>query len=224
VQIGAITAVLVYFWADLVRLARAGLGGVRSAEGRRDPDWPMAWSVAVGSIPIGIVGFASRDLIEGPLRSLYVVAAALILWSFVMLAAERYAAKREGSDRARPRGPCSSSASCRASPSSRACRARARRSAPGSSSAWTASWRRSSRSTSRSPPSSGPGCTSCRRRWDDGVGLVPTLVGSIVAFFVAYASIAWLLRFVAGHPISWFVPYRIVLGVVILVVLALGGG
>ena len=39
-----------------------------------------------------------------------------------------------------------------------------------------------------------------------------TLVGTAVAFVVAYATIAWLLRFVAHHPITWFVPYRVALG------------
>ena len=48
------------------------------------------------------------------------------------------------------------------------------------------------------------------------------LVGAVVAFLVAYASIAWLLRFVAHHSIAWFVPYRVALGTAILVLLATG--
>jgi undecaprenyl-diphosphatase len=47
-----------------------------------------------------------------------------------------------------------------------------------------------------------------------------TLLGTVVAFVVAYASIAWLLRFVAHHPITWFVPYRVALGAVLLALLA----
>ena len=39
---------------------------------------------------------------------------------------------------------------------------------------------------------------------------------------VAYASIAWLLRFVAHHSIAWFVPYRVGLGVLLLVLLGSG--
>jgi undecaprenyl-diphosphatase len=49
-----------------------------------------------------------------------------------------------------------------------------------------------------------------------------TLVGTVVAFVVAYATIAWLLRFVAHHPITWFVPYRLALGGLLLVLLASG--
>ena len=36
------------------------------------------------------------------------------------------------------------------------------------------------------------------------------------------ASIAWLLRFVAGHKITLFVPYRVALGVLLLVLLSTG--
>jgi undecaprenyl-diphosphatase len=49
-----------------------------------------------------------------------------------------------------------------------------------------------------------------------------TVVGTLVSFVVAYASIAWLLRFVAHHSIGRFVPYRVALGVLVLVGLATG--
>lgn len=55
------------------------------------------------------------------------------------------------------------------------------------------------------------------------VGLGPVIVGTVVSFVVAYASIAWLLRFVATHSIAAFVPYRVALGTIVLVVLAVGG-
>jgi undecaprenyl-diphosphatase len=49
----------------------------------------LAWAVIVGSIPVGVVGFLARKAITGGLRNLWVVAAALILWSAVMWVAER---------------------------------------------------------------------------------------------------------------------------------------
>jgi undecaprenyl-diphosphatase len=39
---------------------------------------------------------------------------------------------------------------------------------------------------------------------------------------VAYASIAWLLRFVAHHPITIFIWYRVALGLAIAVALGMG--
>jgi undecaprenyl-diphosphatase len=47
------------------------------------------------------------------------------------------------------------------------------------------------------------------------VGAVPLLVGTAVSFAVAYASIAWLLRYVARHSFNAFVIYRIAVGVLL---------
>jgi len=47
-------------------------------------------------------------------------------------------------------------------------------------------------------------------------------VGVVVAFVVAYASIAWLLRFVATNTLKPFVWYRVALGAVLVVALATG--
>jgi undecaprenyl-diphosphatase len=47
-------------------------------------------------------------------------------------------------------------------------------------------------------------------------------VGTVVSFVVAYASVAWLLKFVSHHRITAFVPYRVVLGAAILVALSAG--
>jgi undecaprenyl-diphosphatase len=51
------------------------------------------------------------------------------------------------------------------------------------------------------------------------VGLVPVLVGTVVSFVVAYASVAWLLRFVAKHTTEIFAFYRILVGIVIVILL-----
>jgi undecaprenyl-diphosphatase len=57
---------------------------------------------------------------------------------------------------------------------------------------------------------------------DGGVGWLPTLIGTVVSFVVAYASVAWLLRYVAGHTIKIFVWYRWVLAAAIIIALATG--
>jgi undecaprenyl-diphosphatase len=48
------------------------------------------------------------------------------------------------------------------------------------------------------------------------------ILGIVVAFFGGYASIAWLLRFVAHHRITTFLWYRVALGLVLFVVLGAG--
>ena len=55
-----------------------------------------------------------------------------------------------------------------------------------------------------------------------GVGWGPTAVSVVVAFVVALASIAWLLRYVARHDFEIFVFYRIALGILVLGLVATG--
>ena len=50
----------------------------------------------------------------------------------------------------------------------------------------------------------------------------PVLIGVVVAFVVAYATIAWLLRFVATNTLLPFVWYRVALGLVLAGALAAG--
>ena len=53
IQVGAIIAVIVYFWRDIVRLVVAFVRGLAAAEARRDPSWREALVVIVGTVPIG---------------------------------------------------------------------------------------------------------------------------------------------------------------------------
>ncbi len=54
------------------------------------------------------------------------------------------------------------------------------------------------------------------------VGVPALAVGTVVSFAVAYASIAWLLRFVVRHSIATFVWYRVALGALLIVALSAG--
>ena len=96
IQMGAILAVILYFAKDIWRIAIAWLRGLVRAEYRGTLDHRMGWYVIVGTIPIGIVGLAAKDFIKDDLRSLWVVAAGLIVWSFVMIGAERVGRRTRG--------------------------------------------------------------------------------------------------------------------------------
>jgi undecaprenyl-diphosphatase len=76
IQVGAIAAVLVFFFADIVRIAGAWGRGLRHAEARAEHDYKFAWWVIFATIPIVVVGIGAKKLIEGPLASLWVVASA----------------------------------------------------------------------------------------------------------------------------------------------------
>lgn len=227
IQVGAVVAVLIYFRLDIARFVVAGLGGLVSAERRAHSDFRLAWLVVAGSIPIGIVGFAAKDLIKGDLRSLWVVALALILWSAVMVFAERRSRTRLGTGAVR--GEESVGLLDALTIGLVQCAALV----PGvSRSGATISaglLRGLDRVTATRlsfflaiPALVAAGAFELGDATSGGVGVLPTVVGTVVSFVVAYASIAWLLRFVASHSIERFVPYRVLLGAVLVVLLAAG--
>jgi undecaprenyl-diphosphatase len=223
IQVGAIAAVLVYFRRDIGALLSAVVHGFRNEQRRkRDPNWRYAWLIVIGSIPIGIAGLAFKGVIEGPLRNLYVVAAALILWCPVMAYAERNGRQDRPERAVGPRdviviglwqcfalipGVSRSGATISAGLIRNLERVAATR-----LSFFLAI-----------PALVAAGALELKKSTGEGVGFAPTLVGTVVSFVVAYAAIAWLLRFVAHHPITAFVPYRVALGVIVIVVLLATG-
>src|ERR1700750_202050 len=64
VQLGTMAAVLLFFRADLWRLARAWFMSLRRPELRSELDARMGWYIGLGTIPIAILGFIFRDQIE----------------------------------------------------------------------------------------------------------------------------------------------------------------
>ena len=71
-QLGTETAVLVYFWRDIVRIITAWFGSLTGRVERSDPDARMGWLVIVGSLPIIILGLLLEGFIDTTFRSLWV--------------------------------------------------------------------------------------------------------------------------------------------------------
>jgi undecaprenyl-diphosphatase len=230
IQLGAIAATLVYFVRDIVRLAAAWGRGLANADARRDHDYSLAWAVIVGSIPVAIVGFALKKVIEGPLRSLWVVAAALLVWSAVMWVAETRHAKlvRQGGA-AGDRGESTVTVRDGLIIGLVQCFSLV----PGvSRSGATISaglFRGIDRVTATRlsfflaiPALTAAGLYEAATTDLSNLGKGEMAVGIVVAFAVAYASIAWLLRFVATNTLKPFVWYRIILAVLLIGALATG--
>jgi undecaprenyl-diphosphatase len=222
IQIGAIAALVIYLRQDIWRLLKAWVRGLGSAEARRDPSYREAWLVIIGSLPIAVVGVVFRDFIKGPLRSLWVVAIALIVWGVVMLIAE-YVAKQDRHEKdldlkdaliiggtqalALIPGVSRSGATISAGLMLGIDRVTAARfgfllGIPALAGAAVLEVPDAIRS--------------------GGVGLFLTLVGTAVSFVVAYLTVAWMLRFVSRHTIRVFVWYRWALAVALIIALSTG--
>jgi undecaprenyl-diphosphatase len=224
IQIGAILAAVIYFWKDIVTIVTAFVRGALSAQARAGSEWRLACAVVVGCIPIALAGLLLRNVIEGPLRSLWVVAAGLIIWSGVMLFAERAATQQRTERDVRLKdglfiglvqilslipGVSRSGATISAGLLRDLDRVTATRLSfllgiPALTAAGLFQ------------------AISEREEISDGVGWTPTIVGTVVSFAVAYASIAWLLRFVSRNSIIPFVWYRVGVGTLLVIALSVG--
>ncbi len=83
-QLGTETAVIVYFWRDIVRIVRAWSGSLTGKVSRQDPEARMGWLVILGSLPIIVLGLLFQDQIESVLRSLWIVATTLIVFGMIL--------------------------------------------------------------------------------------------------------------------------------------------
>lgn len=95
IQIGTLAAVLAYFRQDIVRIGRAWTRSLAGGGPKGDLDARMGWMMIVGTVPIVICGLAFKDQIETSLRSLYVVAAAMIGLALLLAAAEVWVRARQ---------------------------------------------------------------------------------------------------------------------------------
>jgi len=236
IQVGAIAAAIIYFWKDIVRIVAAWFRGLFNKEGRDDPDYTLGWGIIIGSIPVAVVGLVFKDAIQGPLSSIWVVAGALIIWSFVMMAADRRTDLGRGMkdvtlvdatiigcfQALSPLFPgiSRSGATISAGLFHKFDRTTATRlsffmgiPALVAAGAYEALGSASDiTASSRILLSGGSGV----------IGWGPTVIATIVSLVVAYFSIAWLLKFVSSNKFTGFIWYRVIVGALLLVLAATG--
>jgi undecaprenyl-diphosphatase len=222
-QLGTMAAVLIFFRADLWRIATATLRSVRGDRWRSaDIDARMGWFIILGTIPISIVGLILKSQIESGARSLYLIGSALILFSFVMLWAERASTReRELSDMDGRDGLAIGFAQALALIPG------VSRSGATISAGLLRNFDREAAARYSFLLSVPAVVLSGLFELKDvgngtGASMPATVIATIVAFVTGYIAIAWLLRYLAHHSLDVFVAYRIPLG--ILVLLLAGSG
>ena len=232
IQVGAILAAIIYFWADIVRIITAWFRGIKARfkgldnqQARQDPDYTLGWGIVLGSIPVAAVGLLFKDFIEGPVRSLWVIAGALIVWSAAMWMADRQQNFTKGMKDVTVKDALIIGAFQALSPVF-----------PGIS--------RSGATISAGLFLKFDRVTATRLSFYMGipslvaaglleaateagtisntVGWTPTIIATVVSGIVAYATIAWLLRFVSSNKFTSFLVYRVLLGLVIIALVSAG--
>jgi undecaprenyl-diphosphatase len=217
IQLGTLAAVLAYFAKDLVALATAVVRAPSSPDGR------LPWLIAIGTVPIVIAGLLLKKQIEGDLRSLYVIAAALITVGVLMAMIDRHAGGRDG--RALSTITYTDAIAIGL--------AQTLALVPGVSRSGATICMALLLGFARSdsarfsfllsiPAIAGAGILESRKAFAElGGEAIPALaVGIGVAAVVGYASIAWFLRWLGSHELIGFAVYRILAGLALLAALA----
>jgi undecaprenyl-diphosphatase len=222
VQLGTMAAVLLYFREDLWRILRTWFLSLRDPSLRSSLDARMGWYIGLGTIPIAIFGFIFRDQIESGGRDLYVIGVTLIVFGLILELADRTAKLDRTLDTIGQRDGWFIGV------------AQALALVPGVSRSGATISAGLLRGFDREsaarysfllsvPAVVLSGLFEARKiGGEGGAGVAPTLIATVLAFVVGYASIAWLLRYLVRHSLTLFVIYRIGLGALVLVLTASG--
>ena len=95
IQLGTMFAILIYFWKDLLNIITEFFHDnlqSRKKFSEQSPNSRMGWLIIIGTIPVVIIGLSLKHVIEGALtKNLYVIAGSLIVLAIILAIAEKTA-------------------------------------------------------------------------------------------------------------------------------------
>ncbi len=100
-QIGTEIAVLIYFRADIARLISASLNWIIRRDklvGEEISDARLSGLILLGSLPIFFLGYLGQEYIRQNFRSLYLIAATLIIFGLLLGVIDHYGKKMKDLD------------------------------------------------------------------------------------------------------------------------------
>ncbi|HVT09320.1 MAG TPA: undecaprenyl-diphosphatase UppP [Polyangia bacterium] len=221
-QLGSLLAVVGYFLPELWKMLRAAAASV--SDRSRPPERPARelLYLVVGTIPAGLAGVGFRHAIEGSLRSLWVIATALIVVALLLAVVERRARHVREFDEITLRDALL--IGC----------AQAFAIIPGVSRSGSTLMAAMALGLKREAAARFSFLLSVPVVAAAGVFEMPKVlrahdlqgstlvIGLIAAAVSGYASIAWLLRFLRARSTVPFIIYRVILGLVLIAMLATG--
>jgi undecaprenyl-diphosphatase len=235
IQLGTLVAVLLYFARDIISITISFIrdhltyftdGAARSKGfwASLSDDARLGWLVVIGSLPIGIIGLKLKKLIEGPnTKNLWLIATMMIVIAVLLAIAEKVSTKRR---QMRDLGVGDALA---------VGSAQVLALIPGSSRSGSTImgglFAGETRETAARfsfllsiPAIAASGLLELK----EAVTKVPSDnylalgVATIISGIVGYASIWFLLRYLRTHSTGIFIGYRLFLGTLLIVLLALG--
>ncbi|MDQ1127123.1 undecaprenyl-diphosphatase [Microbacterium sp. LKL04] len=224
-QIGTELAVLVYFWTRIMRIIAAWAKSLTGRVPRNDPDARMGWIVIIGTIPIGVLGFLFQDVIRDTFRNLWLVAIVLIVFGIILGVADALGKRvRTEKDLTVGHGLTLGIAQ------SLALVPGVSRSGATTTAALAMGYTRPAAAEVAFllavPAVFGSGLyellQAIREPGQSPFTLGETAIATVVSFGVGLVVIAYLMRYLKRGSFLPFVLYRVVLGIVLLILLAFG--
>lgn len=224
-QLGTETAVLVFFWKDIMRIIKNWFGSLTGKVDKKDPDARMGWFIIIGSLPIGILGVLLEDYIDTSFRSLWITATMLIVFAIILGIADRIGKEqRELKELTVKHGILFGFAQALALIPG------VSRSGGTITAGLLMGYTREAAARYSFllaiPAVFASGLYKLVGSIGDGFtgyyGFGSTMLATAVGFVVAYFIIGWFLKFVSNNSYSLFVWYRIALGLVLYILLGTG--
>ena len=224
-QLGTETAVIIYFWRDIVRILKQWTLSLVGRVERSDPDARMGWLIILGSLPIGVLGLLLEDYIDTEFRSLWITATMLVVFGVILAVADRVGRQARHLDDLTVKhgvlfglaqalalipGVSRSGGTITAGLLMGYTREAAARYAflLAIPAVFASGLYKLAQYVGQ--PQAGP------------YGMTETLVATGIAFVVAYVIIGWFMHYISNRSYTIFVWYRIALGLAIFVLLGLG--
>ncbi len=221
-QIGTEMAVILYFRKDIWRIITTWVKSLYAPDLRRHIDARMGWYVIIGTIPIAAMGLLFQDQIETVARNLWLVSFTLIFFGIILGVADRVGKKTQELEDLNVRdgvlfgigqafalipGVSRSGATISMGLFLGYTREAATRYA--FLLAIPAVMASGLYETSKIGEGPSP-------EWG------PTILATVIAFVIGYLVIAWLIKYISANSYMPFVIYRIVLGILVLILCAAG--
>ncbi|MDP9116720.1 MAG: undecaprenyl-diphosphate phosphatase [Actinomycetota bacterium] len=223
VQLGTTLAIVLYFWRELLHVSVAWVRGLVDRSVRSSLEYKLGWYLILATVPVSVFGLLFSHQIETGARNLWLISCALIALAVVLFSAEKVGAGNRDEEQLDRTDAIVVGA------------AQALALIPGSSRSGTTItaglFRGLDRPTAARfsfllsiPAVVLSGIYEAAKHIHDkhGPGAGLTGVALVFAFVVGLASIAWLMRYLGEHTTFIFVYYRVVLGVLLIVLLSTG--
>lgn len=95
IQIGTEAAVVIYFFKTILEILKSWFQTGFRPWSLQEQNAKLGWLIIIGTLPIAILGIAFRDLIENDVRQLWVIGITLIVFGILLGLADRFGKKQK---------------------------------------------------------------------------------------------------------------------------------